>query len=192
MVFFSKFFVIFFKWCSDIWLNSNSLTHSLTHSRGWALLEKPPIVKLLRNFPAFYAIRRFITVFTRVLHWSLSWASSIQFTPSHLTSLRSISLLSTHLLLGLPSGLLPHGFPTNNWIVSDEKVVRFWGKFKQCIFLIIYPTWRYAGFHLISHHVTSSVRNLFKKNGNSYFWIRTLGVVKTLMLEKRQHELSAA
>jgi hypothetical protein len=32
---------------------------------------KPPIVQLLKNFPAFYGNRRFITVFTRALHWSL-------------------------------------------------------------------------------------------------------------------------
>jgi hypothetical protein len=37
-----------------------------------ALLEKPPIVQLLKNFPAFYGTWRFITVFTRALHWSLS------------------------------------------------------------------------------------------------------------------------
>jgi hypothetical protein len=34
--------------------------------------EKPPIVQLLKNFPAFYGTRRFITMFTRALHWSLS------------------------------------------------------------------------------------------------------------------------
>jgi hypothetical protein len=31
-----------------------TLTHSLTHSWSRALLEKPPIVQLLENFPAFY------------------------------------------------------------------------------------------------------------------------------------------
>jgi hypothetical protein len=38
------------------------------HSRIWALLAKPPIVQLLKNFPAFYGTQRFITVFTRALH----------------------------------------------------------------------------------------------------------------------------
>jgi hypothetical protein len=32
-----------------------------------ALLEMLPIVQLLKNFPAFYGTRRFITVFTRAL-----------------------------------------------------------------------------------------------------------------------------
>jgi hypothetical protein len=38
---------------------------TLTHSWRRALLEKPPIVQLLKNFPAFYGTRRFITVLTR-------------------------------------------------------------------------------------------------------------------------------
>jgi hypothetical protein len=52
-------------------------------------------------------------VFTRALHWSLSWASSIQSLPSHSIPLRSILILSTYQRLGIPSGLFPSGFPTN-------------------------------------------------------------------------------
>jgi hypothetical protein len=59
----------------------NALTLLLTHSWSWALLEKLPIVQLLENFPAFYRTRRFITVFTRAIHWSLSWTRSIQSIP---------------------------------------------------------------------------------------------------------------
>jgi hypothetical protein len=81
----------------------------VTYSWSWALLEKPPILQLLKNFPAFYGTRRFITVFTRALHWSRSWARSIQSIPSHPIPLRSILILSTHLRLGLPSGLFPSG-----------------------------------------------------------------------------------
>jgi hypothetical protein len=40
-------------------------------------------VQPLKNFRAFYGTRRFNTVFTRALHWSLSWAIYIQSTPSH-------------------------------------------------------------------------------------------------------------
>jgi hypothetical protein len=46
-----------------------------------------------KNFPAFYGTWRFITMFTRALHWSLSWARSIQSIPSHPISLRSTFLL---------------------------------------------------------------------------------------------------
>jgi len=56
--------------------------------------------------------RRFITAFTSARHLSLSWARSIQSVPSHPTSWRSILILSSHLRLGLPSGLFPSGFPT--------------------------------------------------------------------------------
>jgi hypothetical protein len=48
-----------------------------TYLRSGALLEKPPSVQPLKNLPAFYVTRRFITVFTRAFQWSLSWARSI-------------------------------------------------------------------------------------------------------------------
>jgi hypothetical protein len=59
-----------------------------THSRNWALLEKPPIVQLLKNLPTFYGTRRFITMFPRALHWSLSWPRTIQSTPFYLSKIR--------------------------------------------------------------------------------------------------------
>jgi hypothetical protein len=78
----------------------------LTYIRSSALLEEPLIVQPLKNFPTFYGTRRFNTVFTRALDWSLPWATSIQSTPSHPISLRSILILSIQLRLGLPSGLV--------------------------------------------------------------------------------------
>jgi hypothetical protein len=44
----------------------------LSYLRSWARFAKPPVVQLLNNFPIFYGTRRFIVVFTRALHWSLS------------------------------------------------------------------------------------------------------------------------
>ena len=76
------------------------------------LLEKLTGLQLVKKLPAFNGTRRFITALTNVRHLSLSWASPIQSIYPHPTSWRSILILSTHLRLGLPSGLLPSGFPT--------------------------------------------------------------------------------
>jgi hypothetical protein len=72
---------------------------------SWTLLDRPPVVRSLDSLPAFYGTRRFITQFTRALHLFLSWARPIQSTSPHPISPRSILILSTHLRLGLPSGL---------------------------------------------------------------------------------------
>ena len=76
------------------------------------LLEKLTGLQIVKKFPAFHGTRRFITALTSVHHLSVSWASPIQSIYPHPTSWRSILILSTHLRLGLPSGLLPSGFPT--------------------------------------------------------------------------------
>ena len=76
-------------------------------------LEKLTGLQLVKKFPAFHRTRRFITALTSVRQLSLSWASPIQSIYPHPTSWRSILILSTHLRLGLPSGLFPSGFPTN-------------------------------------------------------------------------------
>ena len=90
------------------------LTYLLTYSLHSAesFLEQLPGLQLVKKFPAFHGTRRFITALTSVRHLSLSWANPIQSIYLHPTSCRSIITLSTHLRLGLPSGLLPFGFPT--------------------------------------------------------------------------------
>jgi hypothetical protein len=56
------------------------------------LLEKLTNLQLAKKFPTFYGTQRFITVFTRARHLSLSWARSIPF--HYLTIHFNIILLS--------------------------------------------------------------------------------------------------
>ena len=76
------------------------------------LLENLTGLQLVKKFPAYHGTQTFITALTSIRHLSLSWASPIQSIYPHPTSWRSILILSTHLHLDLPSGLLPSGFPT--------------------------------------------------------------------------------
>jgi hypothetical protein len=61
--------------------------------------------RILRNPKFHYRVHK-------SLHWSLSWTRSIQPISPHPFTLRSILILSAHLLLGLPSGLFPSDFST--------------------------------------------------------------------------------
>ena len=91
---------------SPITLLTNLLTPCST-----VLLEKLTGFQLVKKSPAFHGTRKFITAFTSAGHLSLSWDRLIQSTPPHPTFWRSISILSSHLRLGLPNGLFPSGFP---------------------------------------------------------------------------------
>jgi hypothetical protein len=51
-------------------------------------------------------------MFTRALHWSLSWTRSFQSILPHPISLRSILILFTYLQLGFLSGFFPSDFLT--------------------------------------------------------------------------------
>ena len=92
--------------------------------RRRVLLEKLTGLQLVKKFPAFHGTRKFITALTSVRHLSLSWASPIQSIYPHPTSSRSILILSTHLRLGLPSGLLPSGFPNKTLYTPFSSPIR--------------------------------------------------------------------
>jgi hypothetical protein len=64
----------------EIWNLERQRSLQVLTPCSW-VLEKPPAAKLLRNLATLCGTRRFITVFTRALHWSLSWARWIQSIP---------------------------------------------------------------------------------------------------------------
>jgi hypothetical protein len=64
------------------------------------------------DFATFYVTRRFIAMFKRAFHWSLSGARWILSIPPNTISLRFILTLSFYLSLGLPGGLFSSCFPT--------------------------------------------------------------------------------
>ena len=99
------------------------LTYLLT---PWCrvLLEKLTGLQLVKKFPAFHGTRRLITALKSLRHLSLSWASPIQSIYPHPTSWRSILILSTYLRLGLPSGLLPSGFPSKTLYTPLSSPIR--------------------------------------------------------------------
>ena len=83
------------------------LTYSMVQSPSWEanwFAASQEIPRILWN--------SFMTSFTSARHLSLSWASSIQSMPTNSTSWRSILILSSHLRLGLLSGLFPSVFLT--------------------------------------------------------------------------------
>ena len=121
------------------------------------LLEKLTGLQLVKKFPEFHGTRRFITSLTSVRHLSLSWSSPIQFIYPHPTSWRSI-LISTHLRLGLPSGLFPSGFPTKTLFTPSPHP---YAPHAQPIsfFSILLPAqyWVRSTDHLVPRYAISSI-----------------------------------
>jgi hypothetical protein len=109
----------------------SSCTYLLTYLLNFSLtpystvlLEKLTDLPPVKKFPEFYGTRRFITAFTSARHLSLSWGSWIQSIPPHPTSWNSALILSSHLRLGLPSGLFPSGFHTKTLYTSLPTPIR--------------------------------------------------------------------
>jgi hypothetical protein len=89
------------------------LTYLLTYSMVRNIIWKADCHSAYKKSWFLCATRSFITVFTKSHHWTLSWASWIQFAPSISISLRSRLMLFSHLRQGLPSGLYLVSFSLN-------------------------------------------------------------------------------
>jgi hypothetical protein len=76
---------------------NNQPPNSTEHSLSW----EGNIAQLIEKHTAIYGTWRFITVFTRAHHWSLSRNRWIQSTISHPISLRSILILSSYIRLDI-------------------------------------------------------------------------------------------
>jgi len=116
--FFSLVCWIFFGTLSQPVQKMTTLTWPSYSNRGAYLKVQDILWKTDSNLVSqivasfHYETQRFIAVLTKARHWIISWASRIQFAPSSPISVRSSLMLSSHLRLGLPSGLLPSGLPT--------------------------------------------------------------------------------
>ena len=110
--------------CPEYMFQSVTDTPYLLTPRCRVLLKKLTGLHLVKKFPTFHGTRRSVTALTSVRHLSLSWANPIQSIYPHPISWRSILILSTHQRLGLPSGLLPSGFPTKTLYTPLSSPIR--------------------------------------------------------------------
>ena len=99
------------------------LTYLLT-PYSTVLVEKLTGSQLVKKLLAFYGTRRSISAFTSARQLSLSRARSIHSIPPNPSSRRSILILSSHLLLRLPSGLFLSGFPTKTLHITLLSPIR--------------------------------------------------------------------
>ena len=132
-------------------------------------LQKLTGLQLVRKFPAFHGTTRFITALTSDRHLSVSWTSPIQSIYPHPTSWRSILILSTHQRLGLPSGLLPSGFPTKTLYTPSPHP---YAPHVQPLsfFSILSPAqyWVRSTSHLAPRYAVSSIPRFLVPPGSKY------------------------
>ena len=116
------------------------------------LLEKLIGLRLVKKFPTFYGTRS-------IRHLSLSWASPIQSTYPHPTSWISILILSTHLRLGLPSGLFNDSKSTPKHLTTNIRATEFY-HWAACLLCLCYLLRDTKIFTLISSHILMKGYNM--------------------------------
>jgi hypothetical protein len=83
------------------------ITSPMGHTASWEDDSRSSC----QQIPILQRNRWFIAILLKVHHWTLSWVSLIQSTPSFLISLRLFLILSFRPHLGLQRNFLPSGFP---------------------------------------------------------------------------------
>jgi hypothetical protein len=99
-----------------IWSGLNWLRSIKWQAKLWTVLNLSFLLTSYsypKNFPPFMGPKGSLSS-SQSTHWTLSWATWIQSTPSHPISLKSILILSSHLCLNLPSGLFPSDLRTEH------------------------------------------------------------------------------
>ena len=132
------------------------------------LLEKLTSLQLVKKFPAFHGIRRFITTLTSFRQLSLSWASPIQSIYPHPTSWRSTLILSTHLRLVSPvvsfppvSSPTPHTPPSPQPYAPHAQPISF-------IYVCIYICVCVCVCDFLNPHLFSPTQHMLYFNSFTY------------------------
>ena len=130
------------------------LTYSMVQSSSWEanwFAASQEIPRISRNPKVHYRTHKRPPPV-------ISWASPIQSIYPHPTSWRSVLILPTHLYLGLPSGLLPSGFPSKTLYTPSPHP---YAPHAQPIsfFSILFPTqyWVRSTNHLALRYAISSI-----------------------------------
>jgi hypothetical protein len=130
-------------------------------------IQKLTVAQLFKKFRFF---RWFIIIFTRSRQFSLSWTKWMQFTHLHHTHLCTVSVLSSIIGLGLPSGLLTYNFYNRILVYISHLSTR-------SAFSAFHTPWFHHNEHLVWRaHVLSS--NTFaQKVSISIFSLRHFKII---------------